>query len=802
MLLLAAALLGGSLATRAELTDQQVLDYLLEAQASGKSQQQVGRELVRQGVTQQQLKRVKALYEQQVAAESPSMASAQRRTSTQPASGVLRETASAEKEQNPVTVQETVVMTELPVNQGPTVYGREVFNNPSLTFEPNVNMATPQDYVLGPGDEVVINIWGNNEDTIRDFITPEGSIMVSNIGPVHLSGLTVKQANNQLKNIFASKYADIADEGSDISLVLGNLRTIQVDIMGEVTTPGTYRLSPFSTLFNALYNAGGTTSTGTLRNIEVYRNGRRVGQADVYDYLFKGKTSNDIKLQEGDVIIVSPYETLVTFENGVKRPMTYELKNGETIADALYYAGGLLGDAYGDRMNITRTTGEGLTVLTVESDKYGSTPLRDGDLIDIGTALNRFNNRITISGSVFRPGDYALDQAVKTLSDLVKKADGLMEDAFTGRVLLYREAPDLSTYIESVDLGAILNGTAPDVSLKPNDRVVVPSVLSLSPKGDVQIMGAVAAPGRFSYADGMTVEDLIVRAGGLLEGASNAKIDISRRIVDKNATEAQSQIAETYTVNISDGLVTGGNKEFKLEPNDIVDVRFSPTFMTQKRVSVTGEVVFPGDYSLNNRAERLSDLVKRAGGVSKYAYLKGASLTRRFTEDESVARKEVMKLINKSEGSDSISEKLVITSDYYPVGINLEDALANPGGYEDLVLQPGDHLTIPELNNTVKISGEVLFPNSVIFSPGKNWKYYIEQAGGFGNSANKGKAFVVYMNGQVARASKAKIEPGCHLIVPSKEKRDSSAELQKWLAIGTSAASLGTMAASIVNLVR
>lgn len=793
----------------AEMTDQQVLSYIETAVGQGKTQQQIGKELAVRGVNAVQLQRVKRLYEQKQPSKTVAGTTGnatQTMRSSSPESGVVYMVPqSSSGSQQMFFINEygdSIYLHSTGTQEKTQIYGRDLFRNSNLTFEPNVNSATPDDYRLGPGDEVVINIWGNNEAHIRDFISPEGTIIVSNIGPVSLSGMTIKEANNHLKRVFSQKYADIADEGSDISVVLGDLRTIQVDIMGEVTAPGTYRLSPFSTLFHALYNAGGTTSTGTLRDIQVYRNGKRIASADVYDYLFNGKTSSDIKLQEGDVIIVSPYDRMVTLESGVKRPMTYELKSGETLLDAINYAGGMTADAFPNSINILRSTDNGLTVLTIDNAAFASTPLIDGDVIDIGTGLNRFNNRIEIKGSVFRPGVYALSDEVSTLGELIRKAQGLTEDAFMGRVQLFRLADDLSQTVEAVDLSGILSGRMPDIELQPNDVVVVPSVLELMPKGDLVISGAVANPGRIAYAEGMTVEDLIVQAGGLLEGASTAKIDISRRITDSGATDMQSKIAENYSINIENGLVVGEGAGFQLMPNDIVDVRFSPSFKTQRRVTIGGEVPFGGQYTLGNRSERLSDLVKRAGGVSEYAYLKGAHLTRQFTEDEKIARQETMRLAMNGSESDSIQQSMIFTTDYYPVGINLEAALKNPGGPEDLVLQAGDNLYIPELVNTVKISGDVLYPNSVIYTPGKKLKFYIDQAGGFGNNANKGQAFVVYMNGQVARGKNAPIEPGCQIIVPTKEKKDTAANLQKWLAIGSSAAALGTMAASIVNLVK
>lgn len=679
------------------------------------------------------------------------------------------------------------------------VYGVDLFRSRELTFEPNENLATPEDYRLGPGDEVIIDVWGNNEAQFRQSISPEGSIFVEQIGPIYLNGLTIKEANDRIKGIFSQKYADVADRGSDIALSLGQLRTIQVDVMGEVSLPGTYRISPFSTLFHALYNAGGTTDAGSLRKIEILRNGRRVATADIYDYIFNGKRSNDIRLQEGDVIVVPAYDRLVTIEGEVKRPMVYELKKGETVANLLEYSGGLKSSARGDRVTIDRTVNGAKTMAVVEAADFETSRLDDGDIVTIGKADERYNNRVEIDGSIVHPGVYAIGIDINTVGDLVKIAGNPTDDAFLSRAQLFRENADRTTSVVGINLAGILNGTAPDVDLQKNDVLIISSIDELDPKEDVTIEGEVNRPGEYPFAQGMTIEDLIVQAGGMKEGASIVKVDISRRLKSEDATVLSEKIGKNFTMKVKDGLIVDGDKGFELESGDIVDIRRSPGYVEQRRVKISGEVPFEGQYSLGKRTERISDLVDRAGGVSKFAYLRGAHLTRQLTEDEKIARDETLNLARMS--GDSISSNKLIVSDTYTVGIDLEKALSNPGGPEDLVLMEGDELVIPELVNTVKISGEVLFPNTVIFTPGKKYKYYVNQAGGWGDMANKSRAFVVYMNGQVARADKAVIEPGCQIIVPAKVKKEGMSVAQ-WMAIGSSAASLGTMAATIASVIK
>ncbi|ROS85939.1 capsule biosynthesis protein [Muribaculaceae bacterium Isolate-114 (HZI)] len=686
---------------------------------------------------------------------------------------------------------------------GRKIYGHQVFNSQSLTFEPSENLATPQNYRLGPGDEVVIDIWGTSEDHMRQTISPEGSIMISQIGPVYLNGLTIKDANQHIKSAFSRKYAGMNDAETDIQVTLGQVRTIQVDILGEVATPGTFRMSPFSSVFHALYRAGGINDIGSLRNIQVLRNGKKVAGVDIYDYLFKGKTSGNIRLQEGDVIIVPPYEQLVNIDGNVKRPMYYEIKPDETVKSLLDYAGGFTGDAYGGMVRLSRQSGTENELYNIDRGEFATYRLQDGDIITVGTILDRYANRVELKGAVYRPGMFAIGDGLKTVRDLIDKADGVTEDAYTDRVLLYREGPEKQLEVVALDLKDILRGAAPDITLKRNDMLVISSVNELEERGDVYIGGQVARPGAYPYAANSTVEDLIFQAGGLLEGASTARVDISRRIVDPSATEATNQLAQEFTVSIENGLAVGKGKGFRLKPYDRVEVRRSPGYAPQETVAIDGEVLFAGTYTLRKRNERLSEFVTRAGGLIDGAYIKGAHLSRRLSESELAARKEALRLAmsNNSENmGDSIAIDKIDLSNMYNVGINLEKALANPGSDYDLVLMPGDSLYVPEKQSTVKISGDVMFPNAVIYEPGKKLSHYINQAGGYGQRAKKGKAFIVYMNGTVARAKRnTPIEPGCHIIVPSKPQNGGT-DWSKILTLTTGFMSVATMVATIPNL--
>lgn len=781
------------------ITDQQVIDYIKQQTAAGKSEQQIGKELMAKGVTPEQAKRIKAQLESQQHGETQ----ATRQTVTSAESERKHNAAEDVSVSSIENMQREIEKGDAMSGSGRKIYGHQVFNSQSLTFEPSENLATPQNYRLGPGDEVVIDIWGTSEDHMRHTISPEGSIMISQIGPVYLNGLTIKDANQHIKSAFSRKYAGMNDAETDIQVTLGQVRTIQVDILGEVATPGTFRMSPFSSVFHALYRAGGINDIGSLRNIQVLRNGKKVAGVDIYDYLFKGKTSGNIRLQEGDVIIVPPYEQLVNIDGNVKRPMYYEIKPDETVKSLLDYAGGFTGDAYGGMVRLSRQSGTENELYNIDRGEFATYRLQDGDIITVGTILDRYANRVELKGAVYRPGMFAIGDGLKTVRDLIDKADGVTEDAYTDRVLLYREGPEKQLEVVALDLKDILRGAAPDITLKRNDMLVISSVNELEERGDVYIGGQVARPGAYPYAANSTVEDLIFQAGGLLEGASTARVDISRRIVDPSATEATNQLAQEFTVSIENGLAVGKGKGFRLKPYDRVEVRRSPGYAPQETVAIDGEVLFAGTYTLRKRNERLSEFVTRAGGLIDGAYIKGAHLSRRLSESELAARKEALRLAmsNNSENmGDSIAIDKIDLSNMYNVGINLEKALANPGSDYDLVLMPGDSLYVPEKQSTVKISGDVMFPNAVIYEPGKKLSHYINQAGGYGQRAKKGKAFIVYMNGTVARAKRnTPIEPGCHIIVPSKPQNGGT-DWSKILTLTTGFMSVATMVATIPNL--
>ncbi len=784
------------LMAQSSMTDQQVLEYVKQGMSEGKDQRQMATELARRGVTREQAERVKKLYEQEQGVSTSKM------SGTEQNEARLRE---ATQEESTTSVLENPQPDSRELAQENQVFGRNIFNTRNLTFEPSVNLATPPSYRLGPGDEVIIDIWGTSQNTIRQQISPDGTINIEKIGPVNLSGMTVSEANEYLKRVLGKTYSglDAPDGTLEIRLTLGNARTIQINVMGEVVQPGTYALSSFSTVFHALYRAGGVNEIGSLRNVQVTRNGKTVAKVDVYDFIMKGKTQDDIRLQEGDVIIVPAYEALVQISGNVKRPMKFEMKKNETLATLINYAGGFSADAYTRSLRVVRQNGEEYEINTVKEIDYSAYPMRNGDVVTAEAILNRFTNKLEVRGAVYRPGIYQLNGEINTVRALVNEAKGLMGDAFTNRAVLQREREDLTTEIISVDVRSIMAGTSPDIPLQKNDILYIPSIHDLEDRGDVAIFGEVAKPDSYSYSDNMTLEDLIIRAGGLRESASTVRVDVSRRIKDPKSTHSTDSIGQMFTFALKDGFVIDGEQGFTLQPYDQVFVRRSPGYQAQQNVRVTGEVIFGGTYAMTTTEERLSDLVKKAGGATPKAYLRGAKLIRVANDEEKKRMRDVINLMNRQFGEAMMDSLGIRVEDTFSVGIDLEKAMAKPGSEYDLVLREGDVLDVPKMNNTVKVNGAVMMPNTVGYLSGENANYYLDQAGGYALNAKKSKKFVIYMNGQVARIkgrSKDKIEPGCEIIVPSKKnKRVNVGEI---LGYASSFGSLATMFATISNLIK
>ena len=788
-------LLMGSTTAMAQtgMTDAQVIQYVQEGLSQGKSQQQLMMELSAKGVTTEQALRLKQMYENgEISTEST-------QTKTVTDTSRMRESTEANKAEE--APKQESAPAEAPVKVNPLsemVYGRNIFTNDKLSFEPDFNMATPQNYRLGPGDEIIIDIWGASEDIIRKEISPDGSINVPGLGVISLNGMNIADAKEYLKSELSKIYAD---EGNQIQVTLGKTRSIKINVMGEVMVPGTYTLSAFASVFHALYSAGGVTDLGSLRNIKVARNGKTVAEVDVYEYIMQGKTSDDINLQEGDVVIVPTYDAIVKVEGKVKRPMKYEMKDNETVSTLLKYAGFFAPNAYKNSVRVVRQEGREYSIATVERDNFGAFKLMDGDVVSADSIINRFSNKLEIKGAVYRPGIYEYCESINTVKKLLRQADGLLGDAFTNRAVLYRQRENLTSEVLPVDVKGILEGTAEDVELRKNDILFVPSIYDIKNIGNVYISGEVVKPGTYPYADNMTLEDIVITAGGLKDAASLVRVDISRRMKDNKGTHAIDTVGQNFSFGLKDGFIVDGEPGFVLEPFDQVFVRRSPGYSEQKNVTVNGEVLYSGEYSLNYKNERLSSLISRAGGLTVFGYARGAKLTRVANDHEIKRMQNVIEMMRRELG-ESLANSLMLELDsVFTVGIDLEEALKNPGGSADIVLREGDVISVPEMTSTVKINGAVMMPNTVTYQKGKKVSYYLDQAGGYSQNAKKTKKFIIYMNGEVTKVKSRskKVEPGCEIVVPNKVKQNRIGEV---IGYATSFASLATMIASLANLLK
>jgi protein involved in polysaccharide export with SLBB domain len=858
-------LLASSLSwAQSSMTDDQIFQFAVKEQKAGTSQQQIVTKLMQRGVDINQIRRVKRKLERETKQTGLGVVSnvgtnnndRTRKANTQTdelasenadkyTSGMIldnryqskrrtydendpefQEFMKAYKELLPdsLTIQdefdEFIYEKYQKQKDQRKVFGRNIFNNKDLSFEPNMNIATPENYVLGPGDAVFVDIYGASNKSAQATVTPDGYINIEGYGLIYVSGLTVAQANAKVKSELGKRYSS-----SKIKLTVGQTKTISVNVMGEVKVPGTYTLSAFSSVFHALYMAGGTNEIGTLRDIKVFRNNKQVASVDIYDYILNGRLRSNIRLTEGDVIMVGPYNCLVNITGKVKRPMYYEMKTSESMSSLLKYSGGFAGDAYTKSVRVVRKTGRQYSIYNVEEFDMGQFLMADGDSVSVDSVLTRYENMVEVKGGVFRPGMYQIGAGINSVRTLVEHAEGVTEQAFLNRAIIHRMKSDRTLEVISVDLKGILAGTVPDVPMKNEDVLFIPTQEELNTEKTITIYGEVFYPGIYKYAENETIEDFVLQAGGLNESASTVKVDVSRRIVNPEATTSNAEIAQIFSMSLKDGFVIDGTPGFTLQPFDEVYVRKSPGTNEQVNVSISGEVLFPGSYSLATKKQRLSDIMKMAGGVTAFGYAKGARLERKVNPEERIRMEEVMKLQReqyeemqneqaislanakanvstlKEDANQSAMVQKFKGGDTYYVGIELDKALANPGGDEDITLREGDKIIVPVFNGTVKVNGAVLYPNTVNYISGKKTKYYLSQAGGFGNYANKKGAYIIYQNGNAAKLSDgAKPEPGCEIIVPYKAKKVQN--FQQWVTLGTGIASLATIIATLANILK
>ena len=763
----------------AQMSDTQIVEYAKKQSTAGKDQKTIAKELVARGVSVQQLQKLKSKYEKEETTTS---------TKTDDAFDRSRKS-------NGETREDMEFFMEEPKDPADTIkiFGHDIFRSKNLSFEPAMNIATPVNYTLGPGDEVVLDIYGSSQYSGSFKVSPDGSITIPNEGPVNVAGLTVTQAQARVRSAIGGHY-----QGSSIKLAVGQTRTITVNVMGEVKTPGTYTLSAFATVFNALYLAGGVTNIGTMRDVKVSRNGRVITKVDIYDYIVNGKLTGNIMLRDNDVIMVGPYQNLVKVEGKVKRPMFYEMRKNESMQSLLNFTGGFTGDAYKKKIRVERKTEDGLTVHNVDEWDFTTFKMEDGDIAVIDTVIPRYKNTIKVSGAVFRPGYYKIGNNANSVKTIIEQAGGLIEQAYTNRAVLHRMKPDRTLQTISINLAAIMDGSCPDAVLQNEDELIIQSNEKIQKDKTLSIYGEVVKPGIFQYSEGETVEDLITEAGGLKESASLVNLEVARRITTAADNADGKSMAKIYSVTLRDGLPIDGETGFKLMPYDIVTVHDSPDYQEQKLVYATGEVKYGGAYALASKEERISSLIKRAGGMTPNAYANGVQVIRRVTEKELDLQR--MKLDVAKTKADSLEIMGDLQKESYTVGIDIQKALDNPGCASDLVLQEGDSIYVPQMNNVVKISGEVMFPNTIAYDEGRSVGYYLNQAGGVSRTGKKSLAYIVYPNGQVSNIYKGKVLPGCEIVVPTKPERKINTQLTSmWMAL---ASSVATIAAVLITALK
>ncbi|MBR7166464.1 MAG: SLBB domain-containing protein [Bacteroidaceae bacterium] len=820
------------------MTDEQITDFIITEQQRGADQRTIASKLLQKGVSVERLRRLKKKYDAEqeqlgavdLTGKSKSASRLRKKELTKEEKSAMRnnnmmqskrlenlQLTNSEKrkiyeEEIEFLDIDSVLYYKNLLKDETEVFGRNIFNNEFLTFEPALNIPIPPGYVLGAGDQILIDVWGASQTLVEGEISPDGNVVVEGVGPIYLAGLTVAEANKHVKNILGEIYG-----GSNVNLTVGAVRSVQVQVTGEVVAPGNYTLSALSTAFNALYAAGGVSELGTLRAINVYRRGKLISTIDVYDYILNGNTQTDVRLEDNDVVSVGAYDAIVNIQGKVKRPMLYELKSDETLSRLMLYSGSFSGDAYKENIRVVRKSGREYSIFTVGRSEFATFAMCDGDSVYVDSVIPRYSNLVEISGAVFYPGQYQFSEKINTVAALIEAAGGLREDAFLNRAVMHHRNYDNTIEAQALNIKGIMDGTVPDVPLRNNDAVFIPSKSEMEGEMTLKVGGEVRFEGVYKYAENTTIEDLILQAGGLTRAASSVKVDVFRQLYDPMAKEESENTSETYSFELKDGFVVDGDPDFVLMPFDEVYVRRSPIYTDKQNVTINGAVNFSGDYAIVRKDYKLSDLVEAAGGLSLSAYSKGAYLYRKMTEEE-LAQRET--LLNSSQIElyeealrsdkamdlallDSLYKAKLNMSDYYPVAINLESALKNPGGLDDMLLREGDIITVPQYTSTVKISGEVRHPISINWQEGKKLSYYIEHAGGYSDAAKKNGVYAIYMNGNVekiSKNSKKAIQPGCEIVVPRKqERRLSTAEI---MTMGTSAISIATMIVSLINVLK
>ncbi|MEQ7800918.1 SLBB domain-containing protein [Pedobacter sp. ASV1-7] len=785
-----------------ELSDAQILQMIKKAESIGYGEAQLEQMAAAQGMKQEEVQKLRARVEK---------VRKQGSTATQVDTKVVStgregsETTDGGAVDNEKKIKDEEI--------GPKIFGAELFRNGSITFEPNLRIATPKGYIIGPDDRLLIDLTGDNEASYELAVSPDGVINLQFVGRIAVGGLSIDQATSKIRSAMGKTYPSLRSGRTNLAINLGNIRSIKVVMTGQITKPGTYTLSSLSTVYNALYASGGPSQNGSFRKIQVIRNNKVVANIDVYDFLLKGIQQNNIRLQDQDVINVPVFDKRVEIQGEVKTTALFEIVSGESLNDLIGFAGGFTTEAYTAKIKTFQNTDKERKIMDVASSDFGSYLPKNGDKFVVEAILDRFQNRVEILGAVFRPGMYALDSG-QTLKRLITKADGLTEDAFLNRGYINRLNADNTQSLLSFDVAKIMAGTDQDIVLQREDKVTISSLFDLRDEYKVSIQGEVRAPGTFDYADNMKLEDVIQMAGGFREGATPDRIEISRRVKNSDSLSKSAVTAELFTLNVNQDLKLVGDP-FILKPYDIVTVRNAAGYMAQKQVKLEGEVLYPGVYTISSKDERISDLIKRAGGLTPSAYADGASLKRPGAEKVNPGDKNAIN--NQEEDSKKLlglkrAEETGAKADIAPeliqsdlVGIDLVRILKKPLSKIDLIVEDGDVIRVPRQLQTVKVTGEVLNPNSIIYIPGKSFKQYVNGAGGFTSNALKSGTYIKYANGSVEAGSKflffnnfPKVKPGAEILVPKKAEKERMSA-QSWIGLGTGLASL---AAIIVSLLR
>jgi protein involved in polysaccharide export with SLBB domain len=796
-----------------ELSDDQVRAFMRQVEASGLGEAQLEQIAQSRGMRPEEVKKLRERVDKL-------KKDTNKQSSDSDPNKVQQKTESGEREMN--FEQDSTAVKKDPETEAEKafnelrskIFGADLFKNSKLSFEPNLSIATPKNYIVGPNDELLIDIYGNSEASYNLKVSPEGNINVEYVGIIPVAGLTIEAATSRIRSRLSSVYNGLRNGSTSLNIAVGSIRSIKVILTGEIVKPGTYTLPSLANVFNALYSSGGPTENGSFRSIELIRGGKKIATFDIYDFLMKGEMADNLRLEDQDIIRVPVYQSRIEIVGEVKHPGIFELNSSEYFNDLLTFAGDFTENAFRARVKVLKNTDIERKIADINSDKFSEYKPNTGDKYFVDRVLERFVNRVSIEGTVFRPGFYELDQGL-TLLQLVKKAEGLKEDAFLPRAYITRLRSDNQTELISVNLAGILNGSLKDIALLREDVISVSSIFDLKEEFKVSIDGEVRVPGIFDYAEKMTLEELVINAGGFKEAASFQRVEISRRVKNSNSNDLDAITSQVFQIDIDKDL--GFSKpKFELQPFDIVSVRSAIGYEVQRQVKVEGEVLYPGLYTISNKDERISDLLLRAGGLTALAYSKGASLKREgskktkdvnsIDQNEEIQNKlaKLQRLQENVNDSVSTNVKEEVLKNVY-VGIELDEILLNPRTKTDLILEEGDVLRIPKQLQTVKVNGEVLFPVTTIFNQSKGFKYYISQGGGFSNRSMKGKSYVIYANGSVKSTSKMfvfnnypVIEPGAELFVPKREDKRpiSAAEI-----VGISSA-LASLAVIVLNLVR